>query len=120
MSTREISLSGGEIAIIKALGTSGSAVAGDTLVGRMDSLEDAELIDTLLGLIAQDYVESDRSTFRTIDDVNRATFKTEQPNTSRTCAAPSARNARNARSAAAARSLRRSAGFVLASGHGMR
>ena len=76
MSTREISLSGGEIAIIKALGTSGSAVAGDTLVGRMDSLEEAELIDTLLGLIAQDYVESDRSTFRSIDDVNRATFKT--------------------------------------------
>ena len=75
MSSREVSLSGGEIAVIKALGTSGSAVAGDTLVGRMD-LEDAEIIDTLLGLMAQDYVESDRDSFRSIDDVNRATFKT--------------------------------------------
>ena len=73
---REVSLSGGEIAVIKALGTSGSAVSGDALIERMNSLEDAEIVDTLLGLMAQDLVESDRSTLRTIEDVQRASFKT--------------------------------------------
>lgn len=76
MASHELSLSGGEIAVIKALGTSGNAVAGEALVERMNVLEDAEIIDTLLGLIAQDYVESDRSSFRSIEDVKRAAFKT--------------------------------------------
>lgn len=75
MSSREISLSGGEIAVIKALGISGNPVAGDALVERMNMLEDAEIVDTLLGLMAQDFVESDRDTLRTIGDVERATFK---------------------------------------------
>ncbi len=73
---REVSLSGGEIAVIKALGTGGGPVAGKALIERMDMLEDSELVDTLQGLISQEYIESDCESLRTIHDVERATFKT--------------------------------------------
>ena len=72
---REISLSGGDISVIKALGVSGSAVLGNSLMERLGDMEEAELVDTLEGLVAMDYVLTDAQKLRRIDDVERATFK---------------------------------------------
>lgn len=72
---REISLSGGEIAVIKALGVSGATVQGSAVISRLADLEEAELVDTLQGLMMQDYVESEIETLRTIEDVERSAFK---------------------------------------------
>lgn len=72
---REISLSGGEIAVIKALGVSGTAVLGNSLMERLGELEEAELVDTLEGLVSMDYVVTDAQKLRKIEDVERATFK---------------------------------------------
>ncbi len=72
---REISLSGGEIAVIKALGVSGTMVLGNSLMERLGELEEAELVDTLEGLVSMDYVVTDAQKLRKIEDVERATFK---------------------------------------------
>lgn len=72
---RDISLSGGDVSIIKALGLSGTTVDGETLVDRLKDMEAAELIDSLLGLMMMDYVLSDIQNFRKIEDVQKANFK---------------------------------------------
>ena len=72
---REISLTGGDVSVLKALGLSGSAVLGNSLRERLGEMEDAEIIDTLQGLIMMDYVVTDASQLRRIEDVERATFK---------------------------------------------
>ena len=72
---REISLSGGDISILKALGMSGASVDGATLIERLSDMEAAELIDSLQGLMMFDYVLSDIQTFRKIEDVEKANFK---------------------------------------------
>jgi hypothetical protein len=70
----DINLDGGEISIIKALGLSGSGITGELLMERVAGLEEAELIDTLKGLISMGYVNSDRNTLQTKDDLFRTIF----------------------------------------------
>ena len=71
----EISLSGGEITILKTIGLGGGSMPGVQLAERMQHLEAAELVDDLQGLMAQDYVLCDRVNVRTIDDVKSASFR---------------------------------------------
>ena len=71
----EISLSGGEITILKTLGLSGASLAGEQLVERTDDMETAEFLDTLDGLMSLDYVTSNKVNIRTMDDVQKATFR---------------------------------------------
>ncbi|HET7511441.1 MAG TPA: hypothetical protein VFJ88_01665 [Chthoniobacterales bacterium] len=71
----EISLSGGEITILKTIGLSGGSLSGNQLAERMDQLEPAELVDALDGLMMQDYVLCDRVNLRTIDDVKKSSFR---------------------------------------------
>ena len=71
---REITLSGGDISVIKALGVSGTKVPGEALIERLGEMEEAELVDTLQGLVAMDYVVSDSDRLRHIEDVEKATF----------------------------------------------
>jgi hypothetical protein len=71
----EISLSGGEITILKTIGLSGGSMPGNQLAERMDQLETAELVDALDGLMMQDYVLCDRVNVRTIDDVKKSSFR---------------------------------------------
>ena len=66
----EIKLSGGEITILKTLGLTGAQMAGTQLVDRIAEMEDAEFLDTLTGLIDQDYVVANRVNIRTIDSVS--------------------------------------------------
>ena len=71
----EIKLSGGEITILKTLGLTGAQMAGTHLVDRSAEMESAEFLDTLTGLIDQDYVVANRVNIRTMDSVKEAAFR---------------------------------------------
>jgi len=71
---REISLEGGEISVLKAIGFGGTNVTGEVLVERLPALEVVELIETLQGLMMLGYVTADRQSFREIEDLNRTMF----------------------------------------------
>ncbi len=72
---RDISLSGGDISVIKALGLSGGAMNGLKLIERLGNMDSAEIIDTLDGLMMMDYVLSDVETLRRREDLEHASFK---------------------------------------------
>ena len=72
---REIKLDGGEITILKMLGISGAQTYGKVLLERMHDMETAEFLDTLNGLISQDYVLSNKVNLRLIEDVEHAFFR---------------------------------------------
>lgn len=72
---REISLSGGEISLLKSLGLSGTPTFGRLLVERVGEVEQAEFLDDLTGLISQGYVVTDKVNVRTMEDVERAIFR---------------------------------------------
>ena len=72
---RDISLSGGDVSVIKALGLSGSETNGKTLLSRLGSMESAELIDTLDGLMMFDYVLCDKPSLKRAEDLATASFK---------------------------------------------
>jgi len=70
----EITLSGGEITILKTIGLSGGVVSGKQLAERMGEMESAELLDSLEGLMSMGHVLSNKVNVRTMDDVGSATF----------------------------------------------
>ena len=70
----EINLDGGETTIIKALGTGGAEVSGETLIDRTPSMVPMELIEILKSLIMQGYVEADRRSFHSEDDLKATNF----------------------------------------------
>lgn len=70
----DISLDGAEVTVIKALGFSGGETDGLSLLEKASGLEVAEVIDTLQGLIAQGYVETDARAIRTKEDLEKAHF----------------------------------------------
>jgi hypothetical protein len=72
---REIQLSGGEITILKAIGLTGTAMAGKFLLDRMEEVEAGEFIDTLEGLLAMGYLLATKVNIRTLEDVERASFR---------------------------------------------
>lgn len=71
----DINLDGGERTIIKALGFGGMAVAGDVLFERCPGFEEAEFIDSLQGLVMIGYVTTDTHRFRTLEDLEKASFQ---------------------------------------------
>ncbi|MDP9291833.1 MAG: hypothetical protein M3O82_05660 [Verrucomicrobiota bacterium] len=71
---REIHLDGGEITILKAVGLGGTPITGEQLAERVSTLEEAEMVDALDGLITSGYLVSDTQTLRTMDDVKRSNF----------------------------------------------
>lgn len=72
---REISLSGGEITLLKSMGLSGTPVYGKLLIEDIGEMAETEFLDDLDGLISQGYVLSDKVNVRTIEDVERAVFR---------------------------------------------
>ena len=72
---REIQLNGGEITILKAIGLTGTAMAGKFLLDRIEELEAGEFIDTLDGLQAMGYILATKVNIRTLEDVERASFR---------------------------------------------
>jgi len=72
---REIQLSGGEITILKAIGLSGSAMGGKFLLDRIEEVEAGEFLDTLGGLVAMGYLLATKVNIKTLEDVERASFR---------------------------------------------
>ena len=73
---REISLSGGDTSVLKAIGMSGAPMKGNMMIDRLgNDLDSADLIDTLEGLLMFDYIIASTDRFRTLEDVEKADFK---------------------------------------------
>jgi hypothetical protein len=72
---RDIKLDGGEISILKKIGLSGSPLFGKLLVDRIEEMETGEFLDTLSGLMDQNYVLSNKVNVRLMDDVQKAFFR---------------------------------------------
>ena len=72
---REIILDGGEISLLKKIGLSGAQVYGKMLVDRVEGMETQEFLDTLIGLIDQGFILSNKVNIRLIEDVERAFFR---------------------------------------------
>ena len=71
----DISLNGGEISMLKTIGLGGGTIPGGQLAERSDEMDGAEFLDTLTGLIEQDYVLSNKVNVRTMEDVKSASFR---------------------------------------------
>ena len=72
---REIKLDGGEISILKKIGLSGSPLFGKLLMDRIEEMETGEFLDTLCGLIDQNYVLSNKVNIRRMEEVEKAFFR---------------------------------------------
>ena len=72
---RDIILDGGEITLLKKIGLSGAQVYGKMLIDRVEGMETAEFLDTLVGLIDQGFILSNKVNIRLIEDVERAFFR---------------------------------------------
>jgi hypothetical protein len=76
MSSRDINLDGGEISILKALGSSSSETLGRDLIEKVSiDLAAAEVIDTIKGLMAMGYVDADKSGFYSVEDLEPIYFR---------------------------------------------
>jgi hypothetical protein len=73
--TRDIKLNGGEIAILKKIGLSGSPLFGKLLVERIEEMETGEFLDALIGLIDLNYVIANKVNIRLLEDVEKASFR---------------------------------------------
>ncbi len=72
--SREISLSGGDVSVLKALGLSGGTVGGKALMERVGGMESAEIIDAVESLLALDYICCDVDAIKNPEDLVRANF----------------------------------------------
>jgi len=74
MAESNIHLDGGEVMVLKAIGLGGTIVSGETLLERLHGLEEAEIMDTLRGLIMLGYLMSDKRSLYDLKDVGIANF----------------------------------------------
>src|ERR1051325_1573719 len=73
--SRELTLDGGEITVLKKIGLSGAQVYGKLLVDNLEKDEIPIFLETLIGLMDQNYVLSNKVNIRMIEDVERAFFR---------------------------------------------
>jgi hypothetical protein len=71
----DINLDGGEISVLKAIGFSGTPMAGEQLVERVKDFAEAELLDTLDGLIMMGYLLSDKQSLHSMEDIEHSNFR---------------------------------------------
>ena len=72
---REITLDGGEITLLKRIGLSGGQIYGRLLVDDLEREEFPIFLETLIGLIEQNYVLANKVNIRLIEDVQTAFFR---------------------------------------------
>lgn len=72
---REITLSGSEISVIKALGVSGTPTPGTQLLQRITDMEESELVDALQGLMMTGFVTADRENVRNGEEMKNSSFQ---------------------------------------------
>jgi len=73
--SRELTLDGGEITVLKKIGLSGGQVYGRLLTDSLEKDEIPMFLETLIGLMDQNYVLSNKVNIRVIEDVERAFFR---------------------------------------------
>ncbi len=61
--------------MLKTLGLTGSAMGGKMLIERSNSMENAEFLDTLDGLMSQGFVLSSKVNVVKMEDVERSSFR---------------------------------------------
>jgi len=71
----EIKLDGGEICVLKAIGFGGNAVSGEELIEKVKDFAEAELLDTLQGLMMMGYLLSDKQSIHCMEDIERCNFR---------------------------------------------
>ena len=74
MAQNNIHLDGAEVMVLKAIGLGGTTISGDTLLERIHGLEQAEIMDTLRGMITLGYLMSDKRSLYDLKDVSIANF----------------------------------------------
>ena len=72
---REIDLDGGEITLLKALGTSGTPKSGKMLLQGASGMGDSAFVETLAGLIDRGFVLSSKVNVLKIEDVPHSFFR---------------------------------------------
>jgi hypothetical protein len=72
---RELTLDGGEITLLKRIGLSGGQIYGRLLVDDLEQEEIPIFLETLIGLIEQNYVLTNRVNIRLKEDVEKAFFR---------------------------------------------
>ena len=78
---REIKLSGSEISVLKAIGTSGTQIYGKLLFGKVADGEKTEFLETLTDLVDQGYVLSNKVNVRTMQDAETSFFRVSPAHT---------------------------------------
>lgn len=73
--SRELTLDGGEITVLKKIGLSGGQIYGKLLTDDLEKDEIPIFLDTLAGLMEQNYILSNKVNIRLIEDVERAFFR---------------------------------------------
>jgi surfactin synthase thioesterase subunit len=71
----DLNLDGGEVAVLKAIGFSGTPLPGEQLIEKVKDFAEAELLDTLQGLIMLGYVLCDKQSLHNMEDVTRSDFR---------------------------------------------
>jgi hypothetical protein len=72
---REIQLDGGEITVLKALGTSGTPIYGKLLLDKLKDMAKGELLDTISGMLNMGYVLSSKVNILKMEDVEHSSFR---------------------------------------------
>lgn len=72
---RDINLDGGEILVVKALGLGGAETDGETLLGKIPSMDAYELMDVLKNLMMMGYVDADKGAFYGVDEFKSIHFQ---------------------------------------------
>ncbi len=72
---KEITLTGGEISILKAAGLTGTPITGEDLKKKVSSLEDAEFVDCLQGLMMTGYLLAEPDSFQDVEEAKEVTFR---------------------------------------------
>ena len=70
----EINLDGGEVQVLKAIGLGGTTISGEQLIERVPGVDEAELIDTIKGLMMMGYIITNKQSFHSLEDVERSEF----------------------------------------------
>ena len=76
---REISLSGGDISVLKALGLSGGQVGGKALIDRLGGVATAAMIAARDGLSMMEYVQRATAKLRDLRDALTPQKKENKP-----------------------------------------
>ena len=72
---RELNLDGSEITLLKRIGLSGGQIYGRLLIAELEKGETAPFLETLISLLDQNYILTNKVNIRQVEDVETAFFR---------------------------------------------